>query len=139
MSPSLTPTCFILNVFLLLIWATFILVHNRTIIIKCCSKQTKNTQKYKQCLKLLKCFLARWCTDKKVYIYFELVLGLVILMRVVGKHILLFVSLIEKLSQGTKSKVQVLRRSLGPKHFTKLGLPTHPPPTHKLLGNFWGT
>ena len=31
---------------------------------------------------------------------------------------------IEKLGPGTKSKVQVQRRSLGPKHFTKLGLHT---------------
>ena len=41
---------------------------------------------------------------------------------------------IEKLGPGTKSNVQVQRRSLGPKHFTKLGLHTHhhhtpPPPT----------
>ena len=31
---------------------------------------------------------------------------------------------IEKLGPGTKSKVQVQRRSLGPKHFTKFGLHT---------------
>ena len=44
-----------------------------------------------------------------------------------------FVVVVEKLGPGTKSKVQVQRRSLGPKHFTKLGLPTThtpPPPTH---------
>ena len=38
---------------------------------------------------------------------------------------------IEKLGPGTKSKVQVQRRSLGLKHFTKFGLPTTT--THKLL------
>ena len=46
----------------------------------------------------------------------------------------------EKLGPGTRSKVQVQRRSLGPKHFTKFGLPTttHTPTHHhhKLLGHF---
>ena len=46
----------------------------------------------------------------------------------------LFSLVFEKLGPGTKSKAQVQRRSLGPKHFTKFGLPTHP--THKLLGHF---
>ena len=41
----------------------------------------------------------------------------------------LFIETIEKLGPGTKSKVQVQRPSLGPKHFTKFGLPTHTP-TH---------
>ena len=48
----------------------------------------------------------------------------------------------EKLGPGTKSKVQVQRRSLGPKHFTKLGLHTHHhhhTPTHKILEHFRGT
>ena len=43
----------------------------------------------------------------------------------------------EKLGPSTKSKVQFQRRSLGPKHFTKFGLPTHhPTTTHKLFGHF---
>ena len=50
---------------------------------------------------------------------------------------------IEKLGPGKKTKVQVQRRSLGPKHFTKFGLHTttthhhhHTPHPHKLLGHF---
>ena len=50
------------------------------------------------------------------------------------------ISVFEKLGPGTKSKVQVQRRSLwpGPKHFTKFGLPTttHHHHPHKLLGHF---
>ena len=34
------------------------------------------------------------------------------------------------LAQSPKSKVQVQRRSLGPKHFTKFGLPTTTTTTH---------
>ena len=49
-------------------------------------------------------------------------------------------SFIEKLGPGTKSKVQVQRRSLGPKHFAKFGLHTyhHHIPHNKLLGHFRG-
>ena len=39
----------------------------------------------------------------------------------------------EKLGPGTQSKVQVQRQSLGPKHFTKFGLPTPPTQTFRRL------